>query len=278
MNTPAHTATLDAARAHARSQARTQSATQATIPSTEATDLPPGVSAADVCWDETLAVGGYTALTLARHGRLRLSDLEGDTCTGMLVYNAQNTAERLNVADTVKVQWQTYLTSGAVLLSDLGRALMTITADTSERHDALCGGTTKAANERRYGDGALHSSSPAARELFTVAGARHGLARRDLPPSLNLFKSARVEGDGTLRFNGSQTAPTYIELRADLDVLVLIVNSPHPLDDRSSYTTTTLRLTAWNAAPPPDPIAAAVSPERVRAYENSLQYVIGATR
>ena len=278
MSAPAETATLEAARAHARSQAATQSLTQATIPSTTATDLPPGVNAAEVLWDETLAAGGYTSLMLARHSRLRLSDLAGDACAGLVVYNAHNTAERLNVADTVKVQWQAYLGAGAVLLSDLGRALMTIVSDSSERHDALCGATTKPANARRYGDGALHSASPAARELFTVAGARHGLTRRDLPPSLSLFKSARVADDGSLRFDGSPTGRSFVELRADLDVLVLVVNSPHPLDNRPDYTATTLRLTAWNAVPPDDPIGTATSPERVRAYENSLQYVIGATR
>ncbi|MGE0879410.1 MAG: urea amidolyase associated protein UAAP1 [Acidimicrobiia bacterium] len=272
------TSTLEAARDHARGQAGIAAETQATIPSTRAVDLPEGVTSSVVVWDETLGAGGYSAITLPRHAHLRITDLEGDACIGLVVYNARQTAERLNVADTVKVQWQAYLTEGAVLLSDLGRALATVVADTSGRHDALCGATTQASNERRYGAGAIHSASPATRELFKVAAARHGLTRRDLPPSMSLFKSVRVAADGRLTFDGAVTEPgRYVELRADLDLLILLANAPHPLDERAAYTAGKVRLTAWRSEPPADPIATAATPERARAYENSVQYIVGSS-
>ena len=61
--------------------------------------------------------------------------------------------ERLNVADTVKVPWQAYPTAGHPLLSDQGRLLATIVADTSgtprrpDRHHHA------GRNTARYGDG-----------------------------------------------------------------------------------------------------------------------------
>ena len=134
------TSTLEAARDHARRQADehrqvADRATGPTRPALAATDLPAAALGATIIWDETIGVGGYVARRLPRGSMLRIADLGGDACVELLVHNAHQTTERLNVADTVKVQWQAYLDRGALLLSDMGRVLMTIVDDTSERHD-----------------------------------------------------------------------------------------------------------------------------------------------
>ena len=107
------------------------------------------------------------------------------------------------MADTVKIGWQAYLTTGHPLLSGDGRVLATIVADDSGQHDALCGTSTAAANRAKYGDSAPQGPSPSGRELFTLAAAKHGLAPRDLPPSVSFFKGVRVKPDGGLAFTGS---------------------------------------------------------------------------
>ena len=91
-------------------------------------------------------------------------------CAHLLLYRADAPWERLNVADTVKVPWQAYLGAGHPLLSDQGRVLATLVADGSGRHDALCGTTSLASNTAKYGDGSLHSASPAGRELLHRGG------------------------------------------------------------------------------------------------------------
>ncbi|HUP72038.1 MAG TPA: urea amidolyase associated protein UAAP1 [Acidimicrobiales bacterium] len=242
------------------------------MPPSAAISLPSGVDSQMVFWDETVDVGGYSGLRVPRGSYLRIADLAGDACVSLVVYNAWQPSERLNVADTVKVQWQAYLGEGALLLSDMGRALMTIVEDSSGRHDALCGATTRVANERRYGHGAVHGPSPATRELLTLAAAKHGLDRRDLPPCINLFKSVRVRDDGSLVFDGASTGATFVQLRADLDVIVLMASAPHPLDARPGYAGSITRLTAWGSQPR-DPMMDATTPERRRAYENTAQYV-----
>jgi uncharacterized protein len=271
------TGTLEAARSHARAQVAAAASTGPTIPSTAAIDLPAGVDPTDVLWDETIDVGGYATLRLPRGARLRLTDEVGDASVGIVAYNAADTAERTNVADTVKVQWQAYLTEGAVLLSDMGRALATIVGDTSRRHDALCGTTTLPANERRYGHGAIHGPTPAGRELLIVAAAKRGLAARDLPPVINLFKTVRVHDDGSLELVGDPQPDRHVELRAEIDLVVLLVNTPHPLDARPTYSGSGVRVTAWRASAPPDLAATAATPERARAYENTAQYLQGQT-
>ncbi len=261
------TATTAAARDHARAQAGARAAAMPTIPATDATDLPAGVAAASVVWDETVPGGGFAQAVLALGTTVRLVDLEGEGAAHIALYNALNTAERLCVADTVKVMWQAYLTTGHPLLSDQGRVLATLLADTSVHHDALCGTSTLAGNEARYGSGAAHGPSPAGRELLVAAAARHGMGRRDLPPSLCLLKGARVAGDGGVSFAGGAGPGAAVELRCEMPLVVLIANVPHPLDQRSQYVSTPLRITAWRSAPTSaaDPWRQA-GPEAERAY------------
>jgi urea carboxylase-associated protein 2 len=266
---PAGTGTLGGAREHARAQAGTASATGPTIPSNTADDLPAGVVATDVVWNETIGAGGYASRRLPRGAVVHFTDLDGDACVQLLVHNALLPTERLNVVDTVKVQWQAYLATGALLLSGMGRALMTMTADTSGRHDCLCGGSTRAGNERRYGDGSVSGSAPSARDLLCLALAKHGGGRDDVGPCISLFKGVRVAGDGSLCFKGEPAPGAWVELRAELPVIVSVANTPHVLDDRPTYTATPVRVTAWRASrPEPDPFRSA-TPERQRAFENT---------
>ncbi|HEU4839938.1 MAG TPA: urea amidolyase associated protein UAAP1 [Ilumatobacteraceae bacterium] len=264
------TASLEGARDHARSQDGADAPTQRTVPPATAAALPPGVATSDVVWDETLGGGNYATAELRAGTVVRIVDTAGDACVHLVVHNAQATAERLNVADTVKVQWQAYLGPGAVLLSDMGRAMMTLVADTSGRHDALCGAASAAAVQQRYGQSGIHTSTPTARELLTVGAAKHDLTPRDLPTGVNLFKSATVAPDGALRFDGAAAPGRHVDLRCEMDLVVMLANVPHPLDPRPVYTSSAVRITAWRGARTAvdDPLRA-VSPERRRAYENT---------
>jgi urea carboxylase-associated protein 2 len=237
---------------------------------------PEGVDPAELVWAETVAGGGYTSKLLARGTTLRLADPRGDACAHVLLYNADQPWERLCVADTVKIPWQAYLGSGHPLLSDQGRVLATIVTDESARHDALCGTSVLARNEERYGDGSPHGPAPAGRELFILAAAKHGLEPRDLPPSVSFFKGVRVAHDGALVFEGSAGAGGpggHVELRAELPLIVLVANVPHPLDPRDEYECSTLEVLAWRGRPtaPDDPLWTS-TPEIERAFLNTHDY------
>ena len=264
------TATTHGAREQARSLAGAATRFAPTIPAGDASDLPEGITADRVIWEETIGPGGAGGHRLPRGTIVRLTDLDGDACAQTLVYNALRPIERLNVADTVKVQWQAYLGTGSLLLSDMGRALMSIAADTSGRHDALCGSSNEAGNTARYGSGGVHGPFPNARDRFAVALAKYGLGRRDLVQAINFFKGVRVEADGGLTFTGGGEPGGYVELRAELPVIIAITNTPHVLDPRSVYSATALRITAWSDRPTDrtDELWAS-TPERERAFLNS---------
>ncbi|MES1986105.1 MAG: urea amidolyase associated protein UAAP1 [Pseudomonadota bacterium] len=262
-----------AARDHARAMAGTVVEAMPVIPPF-VDDLPAGVANDDLLWEETVAAGGYTSRRLARGSRLRLVDVRGDACASMLIFNAEMPTERLNVADTVKIQWNAYLGTGKLLLSDMGRVLMSILEDGAETHDAFCGTSNVATNFAKYGEGRNSGAFPNGRDRLLLGVAKHGLQRRDVHPCVNLFKGTRIEADGTITpLPGPYDAGRSMILRAEMDVIVVIANCPHVLDPRDAWTVTPLRVSAWRGAvtPEDDPVRTA-TPEGLRAYENVEDY------
>ncbi|MEA2171773.1 MAG: uncharacterized protein QOF76_5073 [Solirubrobacteraceae bacterium] len=230
------TDTTHGARDHARAQAGAVADAMPRVPA------PAGLT-----WSETVAFGGYTSKVLSRGTTVRLASA-GGACAHVLVFNADQPWERLNVADTVKIPWQAYLGVGHPLLSDQGRVLATVVADESGGHDALCGAT---------------------RELFIVAAAKHGLEPRDIPPSVSFFGGVKVEADGSLLFTGAR--PGAVELRAELPLIVLLANDAHPLDP--DPVGGLLEVSAWrgSATGPDDPLWSS-TPELERAFANTVDY------
>lgn len=262
-----------AARDHARAMAGTVVEAMPQVPPV-AEDLPAEVPAEDLLWEETIAAGGYATRRLARGSRLRLIDLEGDACASVLIYNAEMPSERLNVADTVKVQWNAYLGAGKLLLSDMGRVLMSILADEAGTHDAFCGTSNAATNQAKYGEGRNSGAFPNGRDRLVLGSAKHGLQRRDVHPCVNLFKGTRIEADGTITpLIGPYEAGRSMVLRAEMDVIVVIANCPHVLDPRAQWTVTPLRVSAWRGAVTPETDAIrSATPEGLRAFLNVEDY------
>ena len=245
-----------------------------TVPASDAVELLAGVDPAAVVWDETVAGGGYAHRRLDRGLCVRIVDLEGDACANVVLHNAIEPAERLNVADTVKVQWQAYLGTGSLLLSDQGRVLASIVDDTSGAADCLCGSSTLLHNEQRYGDGSPQGPSPSARELLTLALAKHGLERRDLPPTISFFKGTRVDSDGGLSFIEGAGTGTAITLRTELPVIMCLASVAHVLDPRPDYVVSRLRVTAWKDRPTEaGDDGWSTTPEGERAFLNTQDYL-----
>ncbi|OMC03309.1 urea carboxylase [Mycobacterium sp. NS-7484] len=266
------TATTAGARDHARAQAGALTDSMPVVPASAWPTPPTGVAAESLTWAETVPGGRYTSKVLARGTRLRLRDLDGTACAHVLLWRADAPWERLNVADTVKVPWQAYLSTGHPLLSDQGRVLATLVSDTSGHHDALCGTTTLTGNAAKYGAGEVESASPAGRELLALAALKNGLTRRDVAPSVSFFHGVRVEADGTLLSTGSAGAGTAVELVTHLPLIVAVANTAHPLDPAPQFTVGSLEVLAWSAPGDLAEIGATIDardPEYQRAYLNS---------
>ena len=120
----------------------------------------------------------------------------------------------------------------------MGRVLMTIVDDTSGRHDALCGqhqpAGQRGALRRRRRPRRRH---PNARDLLALAAAKHGLGRRDLAPGVNLFKPVSASATtARCSFDGARRRRRHVELRAEVDVVVLRRQHPPPARRRGPTT------------------------------------------
>lgn len=230
-----------------------------------------------IVWEQVLGAGHVIAHRVRRDTVLRFDDSQGDACVQLLAFNADDPSERFNPGDTMKIPWQAYVGPGTLLLSDMGRILLTVIDDTSGRHDALCGASNRADNEHRYGTGSIGSSTPNARDLMGVAGARLGLVRADIGPCLNLFKQAVVATDGSISLMGDVRPGGSVSLRAEMDLVVVMANTPHRLDDRPAYTVTPVAVLAHTMVrPAPDPFRGG-SAERERLFENTEAMVAGVS-
>ncbi|MEO0027399.1 MAG: hypothetical protein RL716_730 [Actinomycetota bacterium] len=257
------TATTAGAKAHAREQEATVVATSPTRPA------PTGE-----LWREVIAGGNYSHKVLSRGTEVTLTDLEGDTSASILLYNADQTFERLNIADTVKVQWQVYASAGYLLLSDQGRVMASVIADDSTHHDTIFGASTLARNKERYGDGTVHSPSPSGRELLVLAGSKNGLGRVDIAPCISFFMGVRISENGSPAFLGSAGAGKSVTLRAEMPLVMLVANTAHPLDPRKAFSSSPLGVVARNGkGTTSEDDLWNLTPEGRRAFTNTQEYL-----
>jgi hypothetical protein len=203
--------------------------------------------------DEVVPAGEPWMGIVRRGQSFRIVDLEGNQAVDTLFYNAADTAEHYSAQNTIRAQGRIYLTTGTVLLSNRGNAMLSIEEDTCGRHDTLGGACSAESNTVRY---ALEKRSMhSCRDSFLLALARHSqanggaLTKRDLPSNINFFMNVPVTPAGELRFaDGISAAGRHVQLRALIDTLVLISNCPQLNNPCNAYNPTPIRVMSWDNA------------------------------
>ena len=197
---------------------------------------------------EVVLAGDYFVKTVKAGQTLRILDLEGNQAADTLFYNANDVSERYSAMDTIREQGNVYLTSGTTLLSNLGNPMLTIVADTCGRHDTLGGACATESNTVRY---ALEKRCMlACRDSWMLAIAEHeelGLNKRDITHNINFFMNVPITSEGGLTFEDGISAPgKYVELRAEMDVIVLVSNCPQLNNPCNGYDPTPIEVLVWN--------------------------------
>ncbi|MEM9236308.1 MAG: urea amidolyase associated protein UAAP1 [Verrucomicrobiota bacterium] len=229
-------------------------------------------------FEKTLTGGGMWSGVIARGRKLRLTDLRGGANVGMLLYNALERQERYNMPDTLKGQYIFYLREPYCLHSDMGRLLASITADSLGWHDTVCGHSDAALVAEKYGERNYQQAGNDwfrdARDCFLIELAKWGLGKKDLVPNLNWFSKVVSDESGALSFvEGHSTAADFVELRFELDTLVVLNTCQHPLDPAPEYREHEVKLEVFHGetAERGDP-SLTVREENLRAWENNLNY------
>jgi len=236
-----------------------------------ATDIDP----ARVLWTERFPGGAHWSYRVRRGTTLRFVDVEGRANVSVLLFRADERMERLNVPDTLKAQHTAHLTAGHVLYSDMGRILASIPRDTAGWHDPLCGVSDAEGVRRRYGvaryqehRNAMHRNG---KDSLLIEMGKWGLSLRDWVPNVNLFSKVAVDGDGRFGFVADSSAPgAFVDLRFEMDTLVLLSTAPHPLDPSTEYAPGKVSIVGWDSGTAgPDDICRLSCPENGRGYENT---------
>ena len=226
----------------------------------------PAIPDAAVIHAEIIPGGWYWSTKLLRGEALRIAQT-GPSSVALIAWSAADPSERLNLPDTVKVQWSTIVSKGRVVFSDMGRVLFSVIEDSSGAHDGLMGGSTAASNVSRYGEGTRNT-----RDNFVIAAGKLGLDRRDIPSALTFFAPVRVQQDGAFvwRPELAHAGRDFVDLRAEMDLLVALSNCPHPLDPNPSYAPSPVSITRYRArAPATDDLCRTATAEAIRGFKNN---------
>jgi urea carboxylase-associated protein 1 len=195
-------------------------------------------------YEVTVLAGDGWAQVVRKGQHLRIVDLEGNQAVDTLFYNAADHSDHYSAVNTIATQANIYLTTGTKLLSANGNTLMTIVDDTCGRHDTLGGACSCESNMVRYD--IAKRSMHACRQTFLKYGMQHGLDKRDIAHNVNFFMNVPVTPDGKLTFEDGISEPgKYVELRAEMDTLVLISNCPQLNNPCNAYNPTPVKLMVW---------------------------------
>jgi len=190
---------------------------------------------------------------IVKQGQIfRILDLEGNQAVDTLFYNAEDAEERYSAADTIQKQGKLYLTTGSVLYSSEGRPMLTIIADTCGRHDTLGGACSSESNTVRYdlSKRPMHSCRDSFMHALQHSSHVHDrdMTKRDITANINFFMNVPVSPQGALSFaDGISGAGKYVEMQAEMDILVLISNCPQLNNPCNGYNPTPVQLLIWNA-------------------------------
>jgi len=226
----------------------------------------------------TVKGGGMWSKVISRGKTLRLTDTEGGANVSLLLYNAYEKEERYNMPDTLKGQHTFRLTKGHCLHSDMGRIFCSITRDTSGWHDTACGCTDAEIVREKYGEKTYQDARDDfyrnARECFLIELAKWGLGKRDLVPNLNLFSKVTADREGRLHFCvGHASAGAAVDLRFEMDSLVVINTCQHPLDPLPGYAPKPVQLSVTKSETvAADDFCRVSCQENMRAFQNTEDY------
>jgi hypothetical protein len=228
---------------------------------------------------KTLIHAGMWSGVISRGKTLRLTDRQGGANVGLLLYNADLTVERYNMPDTLKGQHTFHLRHPFCLHSDMGRLLASMVEDTVGWHDAVCGCSDAALVAAKYGEQNYQTHRNDcfrnARDCFLIELAKSGLGARDLVPNLNLFSKVVADDAGKLTFiSGHSKAGDHVDLRFEMNTLVVLNTCPHPLDPDPRYRPREVLLEVFPGNGPvaaDDPCRLSL-PENARAFKNTEDY------
>jgi urea carboxylase-associated protein 2 len=231
-------------------------------------------------FEEVVPPGANWSHVLKRGSTLRITDTEGGANVSTLMYNFELLSERLNLPDTLKCQHIARLTKGACLYSDMGRILVSITDDACGWHDPLAGASNAKIVTDKYGElnyqTARNDFHRDAHSGFLRELGKYGMGERDLAMNVNFFQKVTVDSEGKMIYHTDNShAGAYVDVRAEMNTLVVLNTCIHPLDTAPAYSPKPAHLTVWTSPPPgADDFCRNSRPENARGFILTERYFL----
>lgn len=233
---------------------------------------------ADLVVHEDMLRGGMGWSFIVKRGHaLRLTAQLAGANASVLMFNADQLLDRYNMPDTLKCQHTFMLTRGHICYSDMGHALMSVMGDSTGWIDTVGGVSNRALATARHGAGDYQERRNDwvrnGRDLLLVELGKHGLNRRDLVANLNVFSKISTDADGNMQFHPDHArAGDYVDLRADMNVLVVLATVPHPLDPKPEYAPVDVKAEVWACGlPAEDDVCRLARAENARGLANTAR-------
>ncbi len=184
--------------------------------------------------------------TVIKKGQVvRIEDTYGQQAVDTLFYNAHDFSERYSSQDTMREQGAAYISTGTKVMSNESRVMLTVTADTCGRHDTSAGACSCESNTVRFGHYTKYLH--ACRDNFVIEVSKHGMSKRDVVPNINFFMNVPIEPSGEMTIVDGISAPgDYVELMAEMDVLLVISNCPQINNPCNGFDPTPIRVLVWD--------------------------------
>jgi hypothetical protein len=175
----------------------------------------------------------------------RIVDSYGQQAVDTLFYNAHDFGERYSVQDTMQAQGGPYIVKETVIMSNEGRAMLRVIADTCGQHDTMGGACSCEANVVRFGETTRYMH--ACRENFILEVSKYGMSKRDIVPNMNFFMNVPILPTGELAIMDGISQPgDYVEMIAEMDVLCVISNCPQINNPCNGFNPTPVQVLIWD--------------------------------
>lgn len=229
-------------------------------------------------WKKELKPGEKWSGPIGRNRYIRFTAMGDNANLSMLVYSFYDRAEKYNMPDTLKEQHKAFLGKGDLVMSDNGRVLAAITEDTIGWHDTISGHTTRLLTDQKYGQTSFQYQGndwlKSGEENLRIELIRNGMRPRDMGPCINLFSKVYIGEDGSMNYDAANCkAGASVTLKTEMAVLLMLSNTPNPLDPSPEYPSVPVRIEVFAA---PETAAEdfwyTKTPEATRAYCNTRDY------
>ena len=201
----------------------------------------------------TMKSGHHWSLIVRKGAQLTFIDKSGHANLGILFYNPSLLSEKLNIPDTLKCQHTFKLTQGHCLYSDMGRIFGSITKDTFGWHDAVCGNSHEKHIQAKWGDRSYQTQRNVwlqnGHDAFLVELGKYKLTAKDMAANINLFSKTFVDNKGNITLDEYSNKNDLVQIRFELDTLVVHHSCPHPLDKSITYPDFEIEISLSKAPP-----------------------------